>query len=95
LELHEKEKTKLSRWLLNNELTPQSVSYINAQIDGYGEKEREFQEQLWEIEDKVSSIQKETVNVEGVGDYLKDFVRSFEESDNGKNCCLFNRSSWL
>ncbi len=79
---------KLSRWLLNNELTPQSVSYINAQIDGYGEKERELQEQLWEIEDKVSAIQKETANAEGVGDYLKDFVRSFEESDNGERVLL-------
>ena len=56
IELLEKEKAKLSRWLLNNGLTPQSVSYINAQIDGYGEKERELQEQLWEIEDKVSAI---------------------------------------
>ncbi len=84
MELFEKEKAKLSRWLLNNELTPQSVSYINAQIDGYGEKEQELQGRLWEIEDKVSAIQKETVNAEGVGDYLKDFVRSFEESDTGE-----------
>ena len=79
---------KLSRWLLNNELTPQSVSYINAQIDEYGEKERELQERLWEIEDKVSAIQKETANAEGVGDYLKDFVQSFEESDNGEQVLL-------
>jgi len=88
MELLEKEKAKLSRWLLNNELTPQSVSYINAQIDGYGEKETELQERLWEIEDKISVIQKETVNAEGVGDYLKDFVRSFEESDTGERVLL-------
>ena len=79
---------KLSRWLLNNELTPQSVSYINAQIDEYGENERELQERLWEIEDKVSAIQKETVNAEGVGDYLKEFVRSFKESDNVERVLL-------
>jgi hypothetical protein len=64
------------------------VSCINAQIDGYGEKEGELQERLWEIEDKVSAIQKETVNAKGVGDYLKDFVRSFEESDKGERVLL-------
>ena len=64
------------------------MSYINAQIDGYGEKERELQERLWEIEDRVSAIQKETVNAEGVGDYLKEFIRSFEESDIGERVLL-------
>ena len=80
LERLEQEKEELSKWLLKNDLTPQAVGYLNAQIDGYDDKERELQEQLWEIEDNIRMVQLDTFNAEGVGDYLKEFVRSFEEN---------------
>ena len=79
IELLEREKGKLSRWLLKNDLTPQSVNYVNAQVDEYSEKEKDLQEQLWEIEDEINSIQIENYNVQGLCDYLKGFVKEFTD----------------
>ncbi len=79
IELLEKEKNKLSRWLLKNDLTPQAINYVNAQVDEYSEKEKDLQEQLWKIEDEISSIRIETYNVQGLCDYLKGFVKAFTD----------------
>ncbi len=73
------EKEKLSKWLLKNDLTPQAVTYVNAQVDEYSENEKDLQEQLWEIEDEINSIQIENYNVQGLCDYLKEFVQTFRE----------------
>jgi hypothetical protein len=79
IELLGKEKEKLSKWLLKNDLTPQAVNYVNAQVDEYSEKEKDLQEQLWEIEDEINSIQIENYNVQGLCDYLKGFVKAFTD----------------
>ena len=49
IELLEREKKKLSRWLLKNDLTPQAVNYLNSKVGEYSEKEKALQEKLWEI----------------------------------------------
>jgi len=77
IELLGKEKEKLLKWLLKNSLTQQAVNYVNAQVDEYSEKEKDLQEQLWEIEDEINSIQIENYNVQGLCDYLKEFVKTF------------------
>ncbi len=77
IELLEREKSKLSRRLLKNDLTPQAVNYVNVQVDEYSEKEMDLQEQLWKIEDEINSIQIKNYNVQGVCDYLKAFVKTF------------------
>jgi len=89
IDLLNKEKEKLSRWLLKSDITPQSVNYINIHIDDYAEKERELQEQLWEIEDKITSIQHKNYNAGGLSDYLKDFVNAFNNDlDDGEKKLL-------
>jgi hypothetical protein len=60
-------------------LTPQPVNYVNAQVDKYSEKGRDLQEQLWEIEDEINAIQIENYNVQGLCDYLKEFVKAFTD----------------
>ncbi|MBA7637631.1 hypothetical protein ES703_45277 [subsurface metagenome] len=88
IELLEREKTKLSRWLLKNDLTPQAVNYLNAQVDEYSEKEKDLQEQLWNIEDEMNTIKLMNYNAEGTSDFLKNFVKSFDELDFGERKLL-------
>jgi hypothetical protein len=54
----------------------------------YSERERELEEQLWEAEDTLNTIQPHNYNAEGVGSYLRDFVSSFTDLDNGERKLL-------
>jgi len=78
----------LSRWLLQKDLTQEAVHYVNSQVDEYSEKERELQEKVWEIEDKISAFELQNYNVSGICDLLKDFTVTFHGLHNGERKLL-------
>ena len=83
-----KDKNKISRWLLQKDLAQEVVNYVNSQVDAHSEKERELQEKVWEIEDKISAIELQNYNVSGICDLLKDFTATFHGLDNGERKLL-------
>jgi site-specific DNA recombinase len=82
------EKQKLSRWLLGTQPTPQTVNFVNAQIDGVSEKETRLQEKQWAIEDQINDLQKQTYDAETISNQLKDFVANFPGLDQGERKLL-------
>ena len=82
------EKTDLSKWLLRNDLTPNAVHYVNSQVDEFSEKENALQKQVWEIEERINAIKLQNYNTEGIGDFLKNFVKSFDDLDFGERKLL-------
>ena len=78
------EKTALSKWLRRNDLTPNAVHYVNSQVDEFSEKENALQKQVWEIEERINAIKLQNYNTEGIGDFLKNFVKSFDDLDFGE-----------
>jgi len=80
INLLEKEKEKFSRWLLREDITTIVVNHINTLMDEYENREATLKQELWEVEDKITSIQHKNYNAEGLSDYLKDFVNSFNNT---------------
>ena len=84
------EKEKLSKWLLRNDLTPQTANYLNSQVDGFSEKEGKLQERLWEIEDQINAVHVMNYNAKEICDQLKEFVLTFTGLQEGERKLLID-----
>ena len=84
------EKEKLSKWLLRNDLTPQTANYLNSQVDRFSEKEGKLQERLWEIEDQINAVHVMNYNAKEVCDQLKEFVLTFPGLQEGERKLLID-----
>jgi chromosome segregation ATPase len=80
----QKEREKLTRWVLSSTPTPQGVGYLNSEVDRLAEAEGAAQERLWSLEDQINGLELATYNAQGVCKRMASVLHEFPNLDAGE-----------
>jgi hypothetical protein len=80
----QKEREKLTRWVLSSTPTPQGMGYLNSEVDRLAEAEGVAQERLWTLEDQINGLELATYNAQGVCNRMAAVVQEFPKLDAGE-----------
>jgi hypothetical protein len=80
----QKEREKLTRWVLSSTPTPQGVGYLNSVVDRLAEAEGAAQERPWSLEDQINGLELATYNAQGGCERMAAVVQEFPNLDMGE-----------